>query len=186
MLAPNLSHIHRAVVAFGPINAPIASHIKPREALDEVHEVHEAYVEEICPVSSYHSTLFCCLDYFTVRIYKGFRPFELLRRNLFHLQKRGVCISMTMRFSSHATILFGLFNGAVSLAESFDPIVRPRKGETVQAGSTFTIKWQSVEKYEAGLLNLFLQTTKETDELDWIRVISRKETLFPGVESGIN
>jgi hypothetical protein len=90
-----------------------------------------------------------------------------------------------MRFSFHTAILFGLFN-AISLAESFDPIVRPRKGETVQAGSTFTIKWQSVEKYEAGLVNLFLQTNKETDELDWIQVISSKETFFPGLESGMN
>jgi hypothetical protein len=84
-----------------------------------------------------------------------------------------------MRFSFHAAILFGLFNAAVSLAESFDPIVRPRKGETVQAGSTFTIKWQSLEEYQAGPVNLFLQTNKETDELDWIQVISSKETFFP-------
>jgi hypothetical protein len=31
-------------MAFGPINAPITSHIKPREALDEVHEAYVAVV----------------------------------------------------------------------------------------------------------------------------------------------
>jgi hypothetical protein len=91
-----------------------------------------------------------------------------------------------MRFSSHAAIVFGLFIAAVSPADGFGPIVRPRKGETVQAGSTFTIKWQSVKKYEAGLVNLFLQTNKETDELDWIQVISSEETFFPGLEYGMN
>jgi len=79
-----------------------------------------------------------------------------------------------MHPNSYAAVFFGLFNATLSLGDNFDPVFRPRKGETVHTGSTYTIKWQSVAKYDAGPIDLFLQTDKETDNSNWVQVISRK------------
>ncbi|KAJ5612240.1 hypothetical protein N7510_005434 [Penicillium lagena] len=83
-----------------------------------------------------------------------------------------------MRFDYYATALFGIFGTALSLNPNFDLISKPTKGETIQAGSVYTIEWEKSTENYLGSINILLQNSESNYAAGYVEVIS------PNTQSG--
>jgi hypothetical protein len=79
-----------------------------------------------------------------------------------------------MRFDYYAAALFGLFGTALSLDAKFDPINKPTEGETIQAGSVYTIEWEKSSEIYLGPINILLRNNETTYSAAFEEVISSK------------
>lgn len=79
-----------------------------------------------------------------------------------------------MRFDYYTAALVSLFGTALSLDSKFDPITRPTKGETLHAGTVYTIKWDTSTQGHSGPIDLLLKSGERSDNTEWLEVISSK------------
>lgn len=79
-----------------------------------------------------------------------------------------------MRFDYYAAALVSIFGTALSLDSKFDPIIRPTKGETIHAGTIYTIEWDISNQGHSGPIDLLLQNGERSDNTEWLEVISSK------------
>ncbi|KAJ5819090.1 hypothetical protein N7474_004681 [Penicillium riverlandense] len=77
-----------------------------------------------------------------------------------------------MRFDYYTAAVFGLFGAALSLDANFDPINKPTKGETIQAGSLYTIEWEKSTESYSGPINILLRNNETTYSAGFEEVIS--------------
>ncbi|KAJ5218023.1 uncharacterized protein N7498_000122 [Penicillium cinerascens] len=77
-----------------------------------------------------------------------------------------------MRFDYYAAALVSLFGIALSLESKFDPITRPAKGETIHAGTVYTIEWDTSNQGHSGPIDLMLENGEFSDNTEWLEVIS--------------
>jgi hypothetical protein len=87
-------------------------------------------------------------------------------------------LSSNMKFNYYTAILVGLFGTAFSLQLTFDPITQPTKGETIQAGTIYTIKWNASTKGHSGPINILLHNSESPNDLKFIQAISSEGFFF--------
>ncbi|KAJ5661264.1 uncharacterized protein N7484_000636 [Penicillium longicatenatum] len=74
-----------------------------------------------------------------------------------------------MQFASYAVLLASLCCAALS-SDSFDRITQPSKGEVLQAGTTYNIKWHSTSSDNVNLM--LMSNKKSEDSSDSLNVIA--------------
>ena len=77
-----------------------------------------------------------------------------------------------MKFNYYTTVLVSLFGTALSRNSTFDQIIRPTKGETIQAGTIYTIEWNASNQGHSGPINILLQNSESSNDLKFIQAIS--------------
>lgn len=89
-----------------------------------------------------------------------------------------------MRLTYYTAVLVGLLGTAQSLKSTFDPITRPTKGETIQAGTIYTIEWNvSTTQDHSGPVNILLHNNDDSNDSNFVQVISSR--YFPHLYSYI-
>lgn len=74
-----------------------------------------------------------------------------------------------MQFASYAILLASLCGAALSSDTSFDQISKPSKGEVLQAGTMYNIKWHSTLSGDVSLMLMGQKNSEySTDALDII------------------
>ena len=74
-----------------------------------------------------------------------------------------------MQFASYAILLASFWGAAFSSDTSFDQISKPSKGEVLQAGTMYNIKWHSTLSGDVSLMLMDQKNSEySTDALDII------------------
>ncbi|KAJ5103857.1 GPI anchored serine-threonine rich protein [Penicillium argentinense] len=74
-----------------------------------------------------------------------------------------------MRFQYYAAFV-GI--SSLCLAAKFDPITKPTKGETLTAGKSYTIKWNTESSTDTDSVNLLLESGNSTENTEFVACIS--------------
>ncbi|KAJ5570608.1 uncharacterized protein N7459_010038 [Penicillium hispanicum] len=77
-----------------------------------------------------------------------------------------------MRFDHYAAGLLGLCSAALALKDKLNPILKPSKGEILEAGSNYTIEWKPTKGYDPGPVNLLLESGDIRDSAQYVAAIS--------------